>query len=687
MRVGIKFLVLCTLVAACGGTDVAGGGGTDASGDQATADGTTSGGDSAIEGCSSNADCPDGKCHPVKKVCVECTQDEHCEDGSRCVAGECVAGVLCAPGEFQCLPEGMVQACNDVGTAWLEPESCDDEVPCTKEQCTDGIGCQHTPDNQSCDDGNDCTEDVCKPGGCANQVKPECSKGGLAEAQPASVVFPSTVPGDQMAQKNVVIQNIGLGDLTISGASIEDPDGVFFLLLPPSSFRTERTFSPGLVVTPGKGVSLTAVFVPEQLGDFSGMLNVITDDPTRPGGIVPVSLSGKAVANNCLGVNPQELAFGGKEVGVVHTLDLQIKNCGDGLVPVFKVYLAAESASEFAVEGMLKPPYDLDAGQSTVVTVGFKPTEPDHVYQGKLVVENAAPKTPTIEIPLTGMGLKGEASCPIAVVAYDGAAQVEPFKPVSLSGKGSYGLAGGIVGYLWDLVQPWASFANYQPSGQAPEVILTPLVTGEYVAKLAVFDDKGEASCNVASKSILVLPQQDLYVELVWHTPGDPNEQDAGLGAGSNMDLHLASPLAAGKDRDGDGEPDGYFDGVNDCWSKSPEPEWGNPDPKAQDNPKMLRSDPDGAGPEVIALNHLADGIYKVGVFCPTDAGMGLSSVRVMVYAHGGKALSAGPVTLKKGDLWDAARVVVTNQGFQVTVESVKTDEGEPIVYEAYPAP
>jgi len=686
MRAATVLLLCGVVVAACGGSDAIGSSGSDASvADGGGGDGRTAAGDSGVEGCGSNADCPGGKCHPVKKVCVDCTQDDHCPDGAKCVSGECVTGVVCSPGKFQCLPEGMVQACNEVGSGWLEPESCDDEVDCTKEQCTDGGGCQHTPDHLLCDDGNECTDDVCKPGGCANQVKPECSKGGLAEAQPASIVFPATVPGDQMSQKNVTIQNIGLGDLVITGASIEDPEGVFLLLFPPSTFRTERVFSPGIVVEPGNGVSLTVVFAPEQLGDYSGMLNVSTDDPTRPGGSLSVSLSGKAVANNCLAVNPLELGFGGKEVGVVHTLDIQIKNCGDGLVPVFKVYLAGDSAPEFAIEGMLKPPYDLDAGQSTVVTVGFKPTEPNQAYQGTLVVENAAPKNPTIEIPLTGLGIKGEATCPIAVVSYGGAAQVEPFKPVSLSGKGSYGLAGSIVTYLWDIVQPWASFAGYLPSGQAPEVQVTPLVTGQYVFKLAVVDDKGTTSCNVASKSLLVVPEQDIYVELVWHTPGDPNEQDAG--PGSDMDLHLTSPLAAGPDRDKDGKPDGWFDGTNDCWSKMSEPEWGNPDPKALDNPKMLLSDKNGAGPEAIALNHPADGTYQVGVYCPGDAGMGPSSVRVHVYAHAGKALTAGPVTLKKGDLWDAARIVVTNQGFQVTVNAAKDAEGNPIVLEGYPAP
>ncbi len=686
MKVGSKLFFVLMLMAGCGGSGAVGDG-ADVEDVAADPDGNVVEGDSTVEGCTGNADCPGGKCHPVKKVCVECLQDEHCPEGERCVSAECVAGVLCAPGEYQCLPDGTAQACNEVGTAWLEPEPCADEAECTTDQCTDGIGCQHIPDDQACDDGNDCTTDSCKPGGCANQVKPECSKGGLAEAQPASIVFPSTVPGEQMAQKNVVIQNIGLGDLTVTGASIEDPEGVFFLLLPPSSFETARVFSPGLIVEPGKGISVTVVFAPEQLGEFQGMLQVSTDDPTRPGGIVSVSLTGEAVANNCLGVNPQELVFGGKEVGVVHTLDLQIKNCGDGLVPVFKVYVAPGSAPEFAIEGMLKPPYDLDAGQSTVVTVGFKPTEPDHVYQGKLVVENAAPKTPAIEIPLTGMGVKGAATCPIAVVSYDGAAQVEPFKKISLSGKSSYGLAGSVVGYLWDLVQPWASFVAFQPTGQSVDVSVEPQVTGEYVFKLAVFDDKGTASCNVASKSVLVIPEQDIYVELVWHTPGDANEQDAGFGTGADLDLHLASPVAAGKDRDGDGEPDGWFDGVNDCFSKSVEPEWGNPDPKAMDNPKMLRSDMDGAGPEAIMLDHPADGVYKVGVFYKDDSGFGPSAARLTVYAHSGKALATAPVVLSKGDLWDAARIEVTNQGLQVTVTPVETDTGEAMVTPSYPAP
>jgi len=616
---------------------------------------------------------------------------EHCEEGATCVEGQCVSGMVCMPGEAICDEDGNAAQCNEVGTAFMEPESCDDGIPCTEDLCLDGTGCYHSPKDSLCGADEQCITAVCDPeddeadqDGCVSKVAPECEDKGIADPQPASVVFPPTVPGDQITQKNVIIKNLGLGDLTIFGAEIQDEHKVFYIFFPPAKIETDVVFDQPIVVEPGKGTSLTVAFMPEQLGDFHGTLIVRTNDVTKPEGEISVPLFGEAVADNCIIAIPQELNFAGKEVGVTHTLDVQVKNCGDGLVPIYSLGLTPDSDTEYKIVASLTPPYDLDTGQSTAVTIGFTPSQPEQAYEAVLRIENGAPKMPVLDIPIFGQGIAGDATCPISVIDYLGGAVVSPYEPLALSGLSSFGLAGAIKTYLWDMEQPTGSHAKFVPGSTSSNVTVTPEICGEYVFKLNVWDDKGTSGCNTASQVALVLPEQDVYVELVWYTPGDPDELDEGQQKGADLDLHFVSPVAEGCDVNDDGEPDGWFDTPHDCYWGELDPNWGSPDPLVDDNPQMIADDSDGAGPEVVAINQPADGMYKVGVHYFSDHGFGKSYAKVRVYAHTGKAFESDYVELVDGDMWDVARVQVQGGGAQVSVDSMTDGKGKPDVVHDY---
>ena len=154
-------------------------------------------------------------------------------------------------------------------------------------------------------------------------------------------------------------------------------------------------------------------------------------------------------------------------------------------------------------------------------------------------------------------------------------------------------------------------------------------------------------------------------MELLWHTPGDPNEFDEGPQAGTDLDLHFVHPYAGGQDLDNDGNPDGYFNDPFDCFWYNPHPDWGTVDPNLDDNPGLDRDDTDGAGPENMNLNVPEnDMVYKVGVHYWQDPksqqfpnGFGPSEATVRVFIFGTEVWKKSDVELNEKDMWEVTTI------------------------------
>ncbi len=156
---------------------------------------------------------------------------------------------------------------------------------------------------------------------------------------------------------------------------------------------------------------------------------------------------------------------------------------------------------------------------------------------------------------------------------------------------------------------------------------------------------------------MVVVPDEAIHIELLWHTPGDPDETDEGSGVGSDLDLHFSHPWAGGPDLDGDGEPDGWFDQPFDCFWFNAHPNWGSFDPSIDDDPDLDLSDTDGAGPEIIGLNIPEDVVYKIGVHYWNDHGYGASNATVRVYIYGSLVFEVVDVQLFDLDMWEVCTV------------------------------
>lgn len=118
--------------------------------------------------CTSDDKCSFGSCQGTFIACDDknpCTTDScdqvggcknepnelPCSDGNACTGGDACAGGSCLPGQLI---------------------TCDDNSPCTINQCDSELGCQSTPIDNPCNDNNPCTTgDQCLAGNCMGATK------------------------------------------------------------------------------------------------------------------------------------------------------------------------------------------------------------------------------------------------------------------------------------------------------------------------------------------------------------------------------------------------------------------------------------------------------------------------------------------------------------------------------------
>lgn len=262
----------------------------------------------------------------------------------------------------------------------------------------------------------------------------------------------------------------------------------------------------------------------------------------------------------------------------------------------------------------------------------------------------------------TPIPVEPPADCPTAVIRVAEGPAVAPLTVLHLQGDRSHAAAGlTIARWEWSVTQPPGSAAAFVPSASSPNPTFTADVAGLYTFRLTVRDDAGVASCSDAEVEVTVLPGGGLHVELLWSTPGDLDETDAGPEAGADLDLHLVHALApaaaAAPDVDGNGAPDPWYDPTYDCFWFNPHPDWGQEG--AANDPSLDRDDTDGAGPENISLASPEPGVaYRLAVHVWNDHGYGPSTATVRVWLHGLLLFEAVSAPLEDGTLWFVGTVV-----------------------------
>ena len=150
-------------------------------------------------------------------VCIPDCADKECgDDGCGGECGHCDDGNVC----------NGVETC-DAGLCIAgKTLACDDDKPCTLDECNAQAGCQHTEQDGPCDDGNPCTEDeTCVTGICTGGTKIVCD-----DNNPCTTDACSTVEGC-IAIPNSAGCNEGdpctVGDQCVDGACQPGEDVCF----------------------------------------------------------------------------------------------------------------------------------------------------------------------------------------------------------------------------------------------------------------------------------------------------------------------------------------------------------------------------------------------------------------------------------------------------------------------------
>ena len=384
-------------------------------------------------------------------------------------------------------------------------------------------------------------------------------------------------------------------------------------------------------------------------------------------------VSGEVVpeASSCLAVNPEAVNFGEAGHGGISARPLEISSCGEAPLEIHDISIAEGSSPKFdldleslGVKPSVEEPLVMPAGKTVYLNVLFaggdkNPWQVD--AEGNLILDEGtvviSSNSPDLEklVPLSGLG--PHCCCPTGVIKCEEGDEVIPQTVLHLHGDESYADCGEIVEWEWEVDQPAGSQSVFVPSNTAPNTSFEANVAGVYTFYLRVYDEFDGPTCFPASYEVVVIPDEALHIELLWHTPEDPDETDTGPEAGSDLDLHFLHPWAAGPDLDGDGAPDGWFDIPFDCFWFNSHPNWGSYDPSPGDDPGLDRDDTDGAGPENINLDTPENMIYRVGVHYWNDYGYEASYATVRVYIYAQLVFEVADVQLFDLDMWEVATI------------------------------
>lgn len=517
---------------------------------------------------------------------------------------------------------------------------------------------------------------------------------------PVSQVTPDEVRFDPMglgesATLPITLSNVGSDTLRIQGLDVFGSDD-FRITLDGVTYAPGQqvTLAGPLLVTPGTSATLTVTYAPTSLDTAEAAVVIHTNDPVLPSG-TEVGLRGSLEAP-CLAASPPTVEFGLRPVGLQATRPLTLVSCGSAPVTITRLFVAPGGSASFSVAGVDRTPVDLPSplvlpvnGESTL-EVRYTPTAPAEVTldgevvgDGAILVAESDSLAGVLEVPLTGAG--ATPGCPLAVAQLEGDPIVLSGAVVQLRGDQSYAPGAPVVAWQWSVEQPAGSAVLFAPAATAPNPTVELDVVGTYRFGLVIWDEHGVKSCWTAFATVTVVPQKGLQAELVWDTPADPDPSDVGLGAGADLDLHVAHPLgfAFGADVTGDGLGDGWFSVPYDCFWGNPSPDWGSSHPLAKDDPVLERDDADGAGPEVITLSTpQGSALYRVGVHAYSDHGFGPSTATLRIYLDGALVFT-DQATLVEGDLWDAAWIDWSER----RVKGVTNADGQQVILPAYPTP
>lgn len=427
--------------------------------------------------------------------------------------------------------------------------------------------------------------------------------------------------------------------------------------------------SPDVRPNPGGGDWMTDETASGELETTSGEVEVGADGG-GDGDFDDGELRSDDPPTVCIRVLPEQIVFPNRKKGTLLTERLTIRNCGTAplqvegihLLPVVSVDLELD-LSALPNEPTESNPLEIRPWKERSFRLVFateSPCEPRDIpdlYLGSVVVHsNASVGAEHVHV---FQDEPHRLECPVPIIHVAEGDEVDPQTNLRLNGKDSYSCHGEIQKWEWRVEQPLGSQSVFVPSHTFPNPTFEVNVMNVFLFELDVTDESGSRSCEPARKEVIVTCVDERFqIELSWQTPGDPDPTDQGPGSAADLDLHFVHPWASGPDLDGDGEPDGWFDILFDCFWFNPNPNWGSYDPAIDDDPSLDQHGSEAAGQETIRLRFPEEGLtYRVGVHYWNDHGYGPSVAKVQVFIPGQIPFERSGIELRHKDMWEVASI------------------------------
>lgn len=478
-------------------------------------------------------------------------------------------------------------------------------------------------------------------------------------ASPEALLFEPVLPG-AVSRRVVSVTNAGPSPATLERVFVRESAAFTPLvrgLVPRSGSPVmedpDADGTPGL--SAGGRFEIEVSLAPEAGRSHRGTLVVAAE------GLPPLEIPlADFTPETCLRAEPESLGWR-TAVGRTRQADVTLLPCSEAAVEVAALRIEGPDAARFALGANTPVPPFTVAGPRRL-SVAYTPlAEGDDSAD---LVAMGPDGSFVLRVPLGGVAESPECPIPIAAPAEQ---RVPPLTIVELTGRGSIdpdAPDGTPAEYHWTVVErPAGSTAQMveifpdfsDPSVIVPDNPATPWahvfidLAGLYTVELRV---TGEAPprpglCErVARATIEARPDDAIYVQATWNTPGDPDPTDR---LGTDLDLHLRHPLA-----------EGWFLSPGDCYYGNPAPDWGILGARS-DDPVLDIDDINGAGPESISLNEPENtetfaSPYLVGVHYyksherATGEDYGGSTAEVRIFLQGELVLSVPDIPLPVED-------------------------------------
>ncbi len=450
------------------------------------------------------------------------------------------------------------------------------------------------------------------------------------------------------------VQDIGVPVHQEVNLTNRGQDGLVIFRLGPQGGRardiqltdTELPFA----IAVGETVPVTLTYTPQSCDPSEAALQIYWSNKDSSRLELPIETTGLL---GQLSFEPEYVSFG--RVGAYNQVSQAVRFENSGRCPLHIDGIEIDGAQTFTMtqDGQpgqaFEPAFPIlvheDSPLAFDVSYFTRIDVPEEAILRVFVREQEEP----VEIPLSANARE----CPIAVAEGFVEAREDdrgtdlaaiPLETVYLDASESYDPDGEVVEYRWTTVErPDGSTAQIVPHDSSPNPRFFLDLAGDYTFQLDVIDADGMESCESAYVAVMVVPDEDIHVQLVWQTPGDNSPDD---GNGTDLDLHFMRLPGSW-----DTEP-------WDCHWKNMTPDWGVVG-ESEDDPSLDIDDVDDFGPENINLNRPESGrSYGIGVYYYSDAGYGAAYATIRVFIDGLPVFEALDKELRAtGYFWEVGQI------------------------------